>query len=690
MNIRHRLLQIRKLSARNLPKVVARRLISSGRLARERLIYTPRGPRRAPPLRTLRPIGLLHSDVVSSSFSRNFTANFPDDVRRVIAAGNAARDLTLDFLGSGPVLLKAVRDRADLRAYPGDRPLGDAARSKIGLVPWHVDVKSGVAWPADSFYSEIKWGAPGVDVKLPWKLSHAEHFVSLGQAYALTRDESYTRAFCDQLEDWIRSNPPKFGVNWACAMDVSLRACNWLLAWEFFALSPEITPFVRENLAPSLWEHGRHIADHLEWGGELSTNHYLSDLLGLVYIGRALGERRWCTFGFRELSSEIENQTRTDGFHHESSTAYHRFVLEIFVYAGLAATAEPAGGTSRRAALERAEGTPFINRLRQMARAQAGILDNQGRMPLIGDNDSGHVHNLLKRDDNDAAYVADLCALLLAEDRFRRGDAPSSETAWFFGLEAARRLANGGVHAAPAAPGESGIAVLRGPTDVLIFAAQPNGTRGVGNHTHNDKLSFCLTVGRDAFLSDPGTLTYTAAPEDRNAFRRTAAHTTVQVDDLEQNRFISEQIFELSDDASSVILQFKEGTRVAGQHDGYSRLIDPVLHKRSIERIGAPLSWIIEDEFDGAADHALEWHFICGPGITAVLDAPGVARLIGKEGAIEINVHPTTLKFERSKSRFAPAYGVAIETDVLTTSWRGKLPFRATFTAVWRMKEDVK
>ena len=61
-----------------------------------------------------------------------------------------------------------------------------------------------MGWPADRYFTEIAWGARGVDIKVPWELSRCAHFVTLGQAYALTGDESYTRAFSDQIEDWIR------------------------------------------------------------------------------------------------------------------------------------------------------------------------------------------------------------------------------------------------------------------------------------------------------------------------------------------------------------------------------------------------------------------------------------------------------------------------------------------------------
>ena len=100
-------------------------------------------------------------------------------------------------------------------------------------MPWHSDFKTGREWPV-RFCKDIEYlelDRPS-DVKVPWELSRAQHFPVLGQAYWLTGDERYAREFVAEVDDWIDRNPLAYGVNWACAMDVALRAVNWM--WGFY------------------------------------------------------------------------------------------------------------------------------------------------------------------------------------------------------------------------------------------------------------------------------------------------------------------------------------------------------------------------------------------------------------------------------------------------------------------------
>ena len=106
--------------------------------------------------------------------------------------------------------------------------------SVISYVPidWHVDFKSGYRGNPKIYYKDIKYGHKvGVDVKVPWELSRFQHLTTLGEAYFLSNDEKYVKEFVNQITDWIENNPPKFGVNWTCTVDVAIRACSRLLGW---------------------------------------------------------------------------------------------------------------------------------------------------------------------------------------------------------------------------------------------------------------------------------------------------------------------------------------------------------------------------------------------------------------------------------------------------------------------------
>ena len=108
-------------------------------------------------------------------------------------------------------------------------------------IDWHIDFKSGYRWNPKTFYAFIKYGNKlGVDVKVPWELSRFQHLILLGQAYQLTKNKKYAVEFENQILDWIDNNPVGFGVNWRCAMDIAIRASNWLIAKEYFQDSDDI------------------------------------------------------------------------------------------------------------------------------------------------------------------------------------------------------------------------------------------------------------------------------------------------------------------------------------------------------------------------------------------------------------------------------------------------------------------
>jgi hypothetical protein len=153
----------------------------------------------------------------------------------------------------------------------------------------------------------------------------------------------------------------------------------------------------------------------------------------------------------------------------------------------------------------------------------------------------------------------------------------------------------------------------------LAISCGPVGTRGIGNHKHNDLLSFELQAqGRDLFV-DRGSYLYTPDPVGRNAFRSTAAHNTVLVDGQEQNRFGAGSLFWLHADATPRVLLWETTPafdRFLGEHDGYTRLPDPVLHRREVRLEKAERRVEITDTLTGRGRHELTWTFTLAPGLT--------------------------------------------------------------------------
>src|SRR5260370_11474305 len=124
-----------------------------------------------------------------------------------------------------------------------------------------------------------------------------QHLAVLAWAYGLARGGAdgvrpegwYLAAFRNQIVDFIAVNPPRFGINWRCTMDVAIRAANWIVALDLFrALGAHFDDAFVAVLMASLLDHGRHIVNHLEFHPEGRGNHYLADIAGLAFVAAAL------------------------------------------------------------------------------------------------------------------------------------------------------------------------------------------------------------------------------------------------------------------------------------------------------------------------------------------------------------------------------------------------------------------
>src|SRR5262249_33868694 len=126
---------------------------------------------------------------------------------------------------------------------------------------------------------------PGLaDIKLPWELARCQHWITLGQAWRLTRDARYAAEIGDELDDFVEANPVGRGIQWTCTMDVALRAVSWALALDLVRDAGWRTDRIR-RAHEALFAHGTFIRGNLEDRYEVTSNHYLTNLVGLYYLG---------------------------------------------------------------------------------------------------------------------------------------------------------------------------------------------------------------------------------------------------------------------------------------------------------------------------------------------------------------------------------------------------------------------
>jgi len=525
-----------------------------------------------------------------------FRARYPDEVDAVIATADAAVRHEFDLLGSGVKALGAK-------------------------LPWLDDFKTGRHYPIqycrDIQYMELD---QPTDVKVPWELSRCQHFTALGQAYWLTADERYAAEYRAEIEDWVAANPFAYSVNWACPMDVALRAINWIWGFYFMGGSAACAdPAFRRLVLRSLFLHGEFVFRNLE-KGDVNGNHYLSDGAGLVFLGlffKHTGQGcRWLSQGKTIVFDEMLLQVSEDGVDFEQSTSYQRLVLELFQ-------------TSYLLLEQHGETVPAAQaaRLSRMLDFVVAYTKPDGLAPLIGDADDGRVQKLGMQPLNDHRYLVSTGAV-----RFARPDLKAS--AGRFWAESFWTLGPGGARAfdalAQVTPASDSVAfpaggffVLRNPSAHVVIDCGEVGMQGRGGHGHNDITSFELFLNGINVVTDCGAYLYTASREWRNRFRSTAFHNVAQVDDEELNRFVGpDALWQLIYDARPVDLGWKSGGSggyFCGGHDGYARLEPPVGSQREIYLDPTRALVAVRDRLTSAQPRKSTWRFHFDPLVTAEL-----------------------------------------------------------------------
>jgi uncharacterized heparinase superfamily protein len=120
-----------------------------------------------------------------------------------------------------------------------------------------------------------------------------------------------------------------------------------------------------------------------------------------------------------------------------------------------------------------------------------------------------------------------------------------------------------------------------------------------------------------AFIVDPGSFVYTADLHERHLFRSTAHHSTLKIDDEEQNTIQEDTPFAIGDEARAKVVNWETTPaldRIVAEHSGYQRLAEPVKHRRTITFYKPDRWWLIEDEILGSGEHkiAARFHFDTG------------------------------------------------------------------------------
>jgi hypothetical protein len=539
-------------------------------------------------------------------------------------------------------------------------------------IDWHCDRVHDKRTPRKPWYKirYLDFAEVG-DSKVIWELNRHQHLVTLAKAYRLSGDEKFATELFRQWESWHRENPYPIGVNWASSLEVAFRSLSWI--WMYYLLqgSEGMVPGFRSDWLQALGVSVRHIDIHLSSYFSPNT-HLLGEGVALFFVGMLCPElasaQQWRDRGWEIIQQEAQRQVRPDGFHFEQSTYYHVYALDFFLHAGILAS------------LNNFPTIPAFDQTLERMLDVLCLLGRSGEPPRFGDDDGGR---LFDPERNRARHLLD--PLSTGAVLFGRGDFKAvagglrEETLWLLGKDGVaefdRVQATDPAHTSVRLQ-DSGLHIMAGgsSTDQLVIDAGPQGVQTAG-HGHADALSVVAYSDGQALLIDPGTHEYVGEGNERDRFRGTRAHNTLSVDGFNQSDPKGPFAWSnLPNVEAEAWINGKSFDLFVGSHDGYARLPNPVVHRRTVFSL-KPRFWLVRDLVLGTGSHQLDvlWHLASDLSRSAN-KTERFSDPERKKGLHALAVGPSGFSRNVVEDEWSPAYGLRQPSQTLHLSSVSELP----------------
>lgn len=495
---------------------------------------------------------------------------------------------------------------------------------ELNPIPWHRDLNSGFEWERGKFYkdyiqTDLKNNA---DVKFPRELSRSHFLLYLGEAYLLTRDERFSQQLIRIITDWIDENPFLFSINWCCTMDVAIRGINQAYAVRMVADSIHLTLSFKKKFILSMYQHAWYIYKNQEWNYYNNANHYDSNIAALLFFGLLFMKtgdgKKWYMHAMEEFFFEVRQQILPSGVIYEKSTNYGRLVIEMFTFCYCLLENQKVNVPN-----------DISYRIEKQMEFVLNYTKQDGLAPVIGDLDDARWLPFYPLDRSDHRHLLSLGAAL-----FKRGDLKKYSRGYtsdvFFLVPGSDAREYDSIRVTDTTLRsisfkDAGYFIIR-TKDIYMFINNAGISkyqddfekRYFASHTHADLLSFELAFKNRTYLIDPGSFVYTSNAEERNLFRSTGMHNTVRVDKTDQLEIKEDKLFGYYSNIYPLLIDWKSNSYediFIGEHNGYERLPDPVIHRRKITINKSTQLIEIYDSLTGSETHEVELFFHFNTGI---------------------------------------------------------------------------
>ena len=313
-----------------------------------------------------------------------------------------------------------------------------------------------------------------------------------------------------------------------------------------------------------------------------------------------------------------------------------------------------------------------------------------GECPYFGDSDNARPLFLSFYD-----YKQYSGSLALGAVLFNRGDMKwvakcfHEEALWLLGVGSIDKFRS--IKGTPPSEGskafpDGGYYIMRSSWDdeanYMFFDCGPLGLGRASSHGHADALSFELYCGGRSVFVDPGTYVYNANRKWRDYFRSTMAHNTATVDSRNQSVIKSRMEWEGSANATvNRWITCEHFDVIDAQHDGYTHLKNPVIHRRIVFFNKQRGYWVIKDLFIGKGEHTFSVNYHCRPDENIrqesnnfFLTRKNSEILLTVTGEKEIKTKVVMGQKEPIMGWYSEGYGEKVPAPVINIEWQGTTP----------------
>ena len=189
-----------------------------------------------------------------------------------------------------------------------------------------------------------------------------------------------------------------------------------------------------------------------------------------------------------------------------------------------------------------------------------------------------------------------------------------------------------------------------------------------------------------AWLTDPGTCSYPKEKPDRDRFRGTGAHNTLEVDELSQ----ADPVHSFAWDRlpKTTVHRWHEGrefTLFHGSHDGYQRLTNPVTHSRWIIAWSDGV-WLVRDLASGEGAHKLaKSGGFCRRAVHSCRVRNGSSPMVQTLWRFVLHRRPAGPPLAANAHGHTPD-GAAVLAPALQLSYEGPLPAECVTLGGWNQR----